>query len=132
MPKIKLTKGELKKQRDALRQFERYLPTLQLKKQQLQMEILHQDMLIEEKSLTEKKQLITIEFWAGLLNTGEARIDEWICPREHIYNSRNIAGVEIPVFERLEFDLPQYDLFSVPLWVDHAVEGLREVASLRE
>ena len=39
MAKIKLTKNELKIQRDALKRFERYLPTLQLKKQQLQMEV---------------------------------------------------------------------------------------------
>ena len=30
--KIKLTQGELKRQRDALRQYERYLPTLQAEK----------------------------------------------------------------------------------------------------
>ena len=39
MAKIKLTKNELKKQKDALKMYERYLPTLQLKKQQLQIEI---------------------------------------------------------------------------------------------
>ena len=39
MAKIKLTKNELKKQKDALKMFTRYLPTLILKKQQLQMEI---------------------------------------------------------------------------------------------
>ena len=33
---IKLTKNELKKQKENLKQFQRYLPTLQLKKQQLQ------------------------------------------------------------------------------------------------
>jgi V/A-type H+-transporting ATPase subunit D len=38
MPKIKLTKGELKRQRDALGQYNRYLPTLQLKKQQFTIE----------------------------------------------------------------------------------------------
>ena len=32
MAKIKLTKNELKTQRDALKRFQRYLPTLQLKK----------------------------------------------------------------------------------------------------
>ena len=39
MAKIKLTKNELKKQKDALKMYTRYLPTLQLKKQQLQIEI---------------------------------------------------------------------------------------------
>jgi len=49
MLKIKLTKGELKRQRDSLRQFLRYLPTLQLKKQQLQIEILHWHSVKQEK-----------------------------------------------------------------------------------
>ena len=39
MAKIKFTKTELKNQQDAKKQFERFLPTLQLKKQQLQMEV---------------------------------------------------------------------------------------------
>jgi len=39
MGKIKFTKTELKKQQDEQKQFLRFLPTLQLKKQQLQLEI---------------------------------------------------------------------------------------------
>ena len=41
MAKIKLTKNELKAQRDALKRFQRYLPTLQLKKQQLMLLLPH-------------------------------------------------------------------------------------------
>ena len=39
MAKVKLTKTELKAQTDALKRFQRFLPMLQLKKQQLQAEI---------------------------------------------------------------------------------------------
>ena len=39
MPKVKLTKTALKQERDSLKQFQRFLPTLQLKKQQLQLEM---------------------------------------------------------------------------------------------
>ena len=39
MAKVKLTKNALKAERDALKRFQRYLPTLLLKKQQLQMEM---------------------------------------------------------------------------------------------
>ena len=49
MAKVKLTKNELKSQRDALKRFQRYLPTLQLKKQQLQMEMRKLDQAIHEK-----------------------------------------------------------------------------------
>ena len=48
MGKIKLTKNEQKKQKDALKQFKRYLPTLQLKKQQLQTVIRQSHAEIEE------------------------------------------------------------------------------------
>ena len=37
---IKLTKNEQKVQKDLLKQYQRYLPTLQLKKQQLQQVIM--------------------------------------------------------------------------------------------
>ncbi|MEA2067703.1 MAG: V-type ATP synthase subunit D, partial [Verrucomicrobiota bacterium] len=49
MAKIKLTKNELKTQRDSLARFNRYLPTLLLKKQQLQMEMRRLDLEILEK-----------------------------------------------------------------------------------
>ena len=68
MAKVKLTKGELKKQRDLLKQYLRYLPTLQLKKQQLQMEILHSALLLEEKKKEELSKAQGIYQWQGLLN----------------------------------------------------------------
>ena len=46
---IKLTKNELKKQKDNLKQFQRYLPTLQLKKQQLQSVIMKIRQELEQK-----------------------------------------------------------------------------------
>ena len=48
MATIKLTKNELKSQKDALKRFQRYLPTLILKKQQLQMVIRQVEMKIKE------------------------------------------------------------------------------------
>ncbi|MCL2411478.1 MAG: V-type ATP synthase subunit D, partial [Treponema sp.] len=48
MAKIRLTKNELKKQKDALKRFNRYLPTLMLKKQQLQGEIRLTDLRLKE------------------------------------------------------------------------------------
>jgi V/A-type H+-transporting ATPase subunit D len=132
MVKIKLTKGELKKQRDNLRQFRRYLPTLQLKKQQLQMEILRWGGLLEEKMLVEKSRMSVVLSWAGLLAEPGISLSSWTAPREVVTGSRNVAGVDIPVFERAEFAEAEYDLFLIPPWVDAAIEFLRELVSLRE
>ena len=132
MAKIKFTKGELKRQRDAMRQYQRYLPTLQLKKQQLQIEILHQTTLFEEKEHTRRKKREAIEEWAGLLSDPTIDMRPWITPKEVIIGSRNIAGVDLPVFDRAEFEHAEYDLFIMPLWVDTAIEALRDLVSIRK
>jgi V/A-type H+-transporting ATPase subunit D len=129
--KIKLTQGELKRQRDALRQYERYLPTLQLKKQLLQLEILHQQSTLKERknSLSEKKK--SAENWTGLL-VEVPDIRQWLIPQKIITAKKNVAGVDVPVFERVDFEPVEYDLFLTPLWVDAGVETLRDMVSLQE
>ena len=132
MAKIKLTKGELKKQRDSLRQFLRYLPTLQLKKQQLQMEILHWNESLDEKLRLKNSKALAILSWAGLLSETGISLEKWLVPQEVIISSRNIAGVDLSVFERAEFPPAEYDLFLTPPWVDPAIEFLREQVVLQE
>jgi len=132
MVKVRLTKGELKRQRDALRQYGRYLPTLQLKKQQLQLEILQQITLLSEKRQVESKKKEAIKDWAGLLAEPGINIKQWLIPSDIITGTKNVAGVDLPVFERIDFKEPEYDLFNMPLWVDFAIEALRSPVSLKK
>ena len=129
--KIRLTQGELKRQRDALRQFERYLPTLQLKKQLLQLEIVHQVSALRERQASLSVMEGAAREWAGLLPE-EPRIGGWLVPRAVITGRKNIAGVDVPVFVRAEFPPAEYDLFVTPLWVDAALEALRGIVAARE
>lgn len=131
MAKIKFTKGELKRQRDALRQYERYLPTLQLKKQQLQMEILHQHSLLGAKENAGERAAAQSYAWAGLLGEGWLK-KEWMTPVSVQTTSKNIAGVEIPVYESVVFPDAWYDLFLTPAWLDNALEGMRHLRALKE
>ena len=132
---IKLTKNELKKQKDNLKQFQRYLPTLQLKKQQLQSVIMkiRQDM---EQKESERIQMIgDLDDWIAVFAENELfdetkRLDQLVQPDRVIIKDENIAGVTIPAFEELTFKDINYDVDEYPLWVDTAVFKLREIASM--
>ena len=131
MAKIKLTKNELKVQRDALKRFERYLPTLQLKKQQLQMEVRQNREAIaamdaEMEALTERsKQAIAL--FSGNDNGG---LSDIIGVKAWHTATRNVAGIDVPVFESLELDVKEYDLFMTAPWFEDAVELVREKIEL--
>ncbi len=134
MAKIKLTKNELKKQKDALKMYKRYLPTLQLKKQQLQMEI--RGIEARRRELEEAKAELDRGFraWIGVFGEAEAAYGADGRPLMTVTAVRtaegNIAGVEIPVFEGADFAFAEYDLFRVPLWVDSALERMKQVLLL--
>ena len=132
---IKLTKNELKKQKDNLKQFQRYLPTLQLKKQQLQSVIMkvRNDLAVKE---AERVQMIgDLDDWVAVFAENEIfdegfRLDKLVEPDRVITKEDNIAGVSVPAFEELTFKDINYNVDDYPLWVDTAVFKLREIARL--
>jgi len=133
MSKIKLTKGELKRQRDSLDQFLHYLPTLQLKKQQLQMKIVEARKLREEKKVILDREIETIARWAGLLTEPVGDLRAWVTPQRIEVEMMNIAGANVPIFKEIYFQPAEYDFYSTPMWLDRAIEELRQmVTSLAE
>ena len=133
MAKVKLTKTALKKERDDLKQFERFLPTLQLKKQQLQMEMREcQDRIArnEEREAESKNQLSA---WVALFGAeGEAFRAADLVKVDHVETDiLNIAGVEVPRFQKVVFRNTPYDLYTEELWIDDAVAALKKIVELR-
>jgi V/A-type H+-transporting ATPase subunit D len=126
MAKVKLSKTELKKQKDSLKMFQRYLPTLMLKKQQLQAEIRGVEQRVRElraaKQATDEsfKPWIAVFGEAGVFSADILRITELKT------STGNIAGVSIPVFEGASFEVTAYDLTATPLWLDAAVEAMKK------
>jgi len=127
MAKIKFTKGELKRQRDALKQFRHYLPTLQLKKQQLQVKILEAKNVLSEKEASLGASEEMLNKWIGLLNDPGSNIKDFIVIEEMRLSSTNIAGADIPVFEEVLFEEREVDYYATPFWTDKAVRRIKEV-----
>ena len=130
MAKIKLTKNELKVQKDALKMYRRYLPTLTLKKQQLQSEI----RTIEAKAKAVRKERENLEFgfreWIAVFSEIDA-FPKGIITVSNIRKGKgNIAGVDIPTFEGADFKRGDYDLYETPLWVEIAANHMEKAMSL--
>ena len=130
MAKIKLTKNELKVQKDTLKMYRRYLPTLTLKKQQLQAEI----RTIEAKAKAVRTDKVNLENgfrdWIAVFSEKDA-FPEGIISVKNIRKGRgNIAGIDIPTFDGADFSRGDYDLYFTPLWVDIAANHMEKAIML--
>ena len=132
---IKLTKNEQKVQKDRLKQYQRYLPTLQLKKQQLQQMIMKTRAELEQKEAERVQMIGNLDDWVAVFAENaifeeEKSLENLVQPKTVICRNENIAGVTVPKFVELEFKDISYSVDDYPLWVDTALIKLREIARL--
>ncbi|NCB03287.1 MAG: V-type ATP synthase subunit D [Spirochaetia bacterium] len=132
MASVKLTKNEQKKQKDQLKQFQRYLPTLQLKKQQLQMVIRQIESEVAELQVGQKKIVSALQSWVAVYNENKFfdkkhSLEHLVIIDKVIKEKGNIAGVSIPIFKQLTFQPLSYNVDHYPLWIDKGIDSLKEI-----
>jgi V/A-type H+/Na+-transporting ATPase subunit D len=130
MAKVKFTKNALKAQRDTLKRFQRYLPTLQLKKQQLQLEMRSLQAKVMDKRGEEDALRKEMTPWIRLY-ADPVDWAKYISVKEVRQGEGNIAGVDIPIFNGVDFNITIPDLFETPVWIDDGIRGLQQLISLR-
>ena len=131
MAKIKLTKTELKAQTDALKRFQRFLPMLQLKKQQLQSEIAGITAKVEQVAAKEREERAALDRWVGLFATDESLVEGLVKVKNVKTGVTNIAGVQIPTFDTIETAVKDIDLWATPAWVDDAIAATTRILALK-
>jgi V/A-type H+-transporting ATPase subunit D len=130
MEKIKHTKNELRRQKEGLRRFLRYLPTLVLKKKQLQLEIAKILHAMENLETDIARLRASVDQWADVFSEGIDLKD--LVKAEKVYTEPgNIAGIDIPVFQKVDFRCRDYDFMTTPLWVDYGIDAVKETLTLK-
>ena len=131
MAKLAINKSSLKHQRDQLVRFERFLPSLDLKRQQLLTELkkAQRDLVEAQQKLDELTQSLT-----GLMEplgayeidlTGLVTIDSVVIDEE------NIVGARLPIAREVKFKAADYSTLAKPFWVDFLVQYLQRMCTLR-
>ena len=127
--KIKLTRPELKTQRDALQRFERYLPMLKLKQQQLQAMVRSAQAAMTVARRHTAAARAKVESSRAILEDNPGLDLATLAKPESVETHiDNIAGVKIPVFDSVAFADATYSLFSTPVWVDSVLADQRALS----
>jgi V/A-type H+-transporting ATPase subunit D len=130
---IKLTKTELRAQQNKLVQLQKYLPTLQLKKMLLQVEVTGAQQEIQELNAAFRDLEKKISSFSSLFSDKQAfDLFPSVKVLEVKKTSENIAGVDIPLFEKVVFQESDYFLFDTPVWIDSGIASLKDLIEIKE
>ena len=131
--KIKKTRPELMTQRRSLAMFQRFLPTLVLKKQQIQSEILKVRAEAQKLSKQMEEKIQQSGDWQLLFSESLPGSITRLVQVKNIQRSiRNVAGIKLPVVSQVEYEISEISRLATPAWVDAGLEFLKELLEVRE
>ena len=130
MSRVVASKHELKRQRDALARYRRYLPTLRLKQQQLQVELRRVERAVQEASEEETRVRRELGEWIDLWAEGPS-LDAFLTIEEVRTGETSVAGVSVPTLEGVTWLRRPPPLEATPSWVDDALAQLERLVEAR-
>jgi len=130
--KIKLNKNSLRDQNQSLKLYLEFLPTLELRKQQLQSEVATAQKEMD-RAVARKEALIDdAREWKDRLSTVLPMVRDLLSVDMVSVHTANVAGVRVPVFDRVLFNRGQYSLAATPWILDAAMTFFEKAIAARE
>ena len=131
MAKVALNKSSLAKERDNLKLYQRILPSLEMKRQQLTAELSRSREQLEGiREELDRFQKGIADQIPMLANRG-IDVSNLVTVESVEIGEENVVGVRLPVLKRLQTKVAPYSLLGKPPWVDTLVERLAQTTELR-
>lgn len=131
MARVALSKSELARQTRQLKTYERFLPSLDLKRKQLMAERARARIQLRETEQRIGALQERVQERLPMLSNREIDLEGLVRLEAVDLERENLVGVLLPVVADVRLSVREYGLLAKPHWVDILVEELREALGLR-
>ncbi|MTH98815.1 V-type ATP synthase subunit D [Roseibium sp. RKSG952] len=130
MAKLALNKSSLARETGHLAEYNRFLPSLELKRLQIVAERAKAKTLVAKLDVDYKKRFAEIANGIPMLSNQQVPLDDLVKIKDVEIGEQNLSGTRLPVVSNVEIDVEPYSLMGRPHWVDPVVKGLQELIRL--
>jgi V/A-type H+-transporting ATPase subunit D len=123
--KFQYNKTSLQALEKQLKIRERSLPTIKSKESALRMEVTRTKDEVTKLELRLENEIRGYENMVALWNEFTPDL---IKVKDVALSTKKIAGVIVPVLQKIDFEIKAYSLFNTPLWVTDGIELLKGLA----
>lgn len=131
MAALALSKSSLHQQRGKLQLFERFLPALELKRQQLTAEYHRAQDTLREDELAAERGTGLLRALLPILGSASMNLSGLVRVRRLEIVEESVLGVRLPALRAAEFQLAEYSLLATPFWMEAFVSCLKEEVTHR-
>jgi len=129
--KLRLSKSALQQERSQLKLYEKTLPSLDLKRRQLTVELAKARRAHIDTQQAVEKLETTIGQQLPMLANPDIEVSGLVEMTDFKLGEENVVGVRLPILSSIHCTVADYSLLAKPAWVDVLVQRLRDVAELR-
>lgn len=131
MARLQLSKSSLSREQKNLATYQKFLPSLDLKRQQLMAERVK-----AERALAATRQAIEalrreVGETLRMLSNRDVDLTDLARLTEVRFGSENLVGTRLPTLEAIEIEVRPYALLGKPHWVDRVAAVLHDMLKLR-
>jgi V/A-type H+-transporting ATPase subunit D len=131
MARLALNKSSLSRQQSQLKTFERFLPSLDLKRRQLLAERNKARIALQRTREAIAQFTVDVGERLPMLSNNEIALRGLVRLSGVNLTEENIVGTRLPVLAGIAVEVRAYPLMARPHWVDAVVRELRVVLELR-
>jgi V/A-type H+-transporting ATPase subunit D len=124
--KILMNKNSLAALKAELKGYNTALPVFEMKEQQLKKVIQTIELAIERLKLAISNTNEDVKQWVAVMAEETINITDLVNVNELKTEKREIAGVTVERFIDVNFNEIDVDFFTTPLWIDAAIEVVKE------
>jgi len=131
MARFKLSKSALQQERNQLKLYERMLPSLDLKRRQLTMQLAQarREHAAARAAADELDRRIGQQL--PMLAKRDIDVSGFVNIRDVEIGEENVVGVRLPVLKRIDCSVADYSRLVQPAWVDVLAQRLADAAEQR-
>ena len=130
MARLALSKSSLSKQQTQLKSYERFLPSLDLKRKQLIGERNKAIQTLQRTREEIKKYTEQVGERLPMLSNREIELSNLVTLKGAQLIEENIVGTRLPRLKAIDVTVADYPLLTKPHWVDNVVKELTAVLEL--
>ena len=131
MAKLKLSKSALQQERNQLKLYQRTLPSLDLKRRQLTVELAKARVALAEAERAVDELETNIGEQLPMLANPDIQVSGLVQMTDFELTEENVVGVRLPLLKSIHCTVADYSLLAKPAWVDVLVERLKDAAEQR-